>query len=222
MNCVAQEARYKNIYQNAANNKENLIRRLKRINEEEATAEKKAALLQNTSDKAEITLRTYQTELADLNETIQSVQQELKEKSDALGQQVKSVQTLELEQKEVRSRHTTLKKMQENFEWYKDGVQAIMKKATRQSTDNTDDADADALNGVLGLMADIIESSPTYSTAIESVLGESLQYVLVENQTAGVRAIDYLHASRSGRCGFIPISSVKEEKYLIRTDNEVK
>ena len=141
MNCVAQEARYKNIYQNATNNKENLKRRLKRIHEEEAEAEKKVALLQGTADKAENTLQTVKTELADLNETIQSVQQQLKEKSESLGRQVKSVQTLDLEQKEIRSRYTTLKKMQENFEWYKDGVQAIMKKATRDPIEDTDIGD---------------------------------------------------------------------------------
>jgi chromosome segregation protein len=211
MNCVTQEARYKNTYQNATNNKENLKRRLKRIHEEEAQAEKKIALLQGTADKVESTLQTVKTELADLNETIQSVQQQLKEKSESLGRQVKSVQTLELEQKEIRSRYTTLKKMQENFEWYKDGVQAIMKKATRDPIKDTGDGDTETLDGVLGLMADIIESSPTYSTAIESVLGESLQYVLVEDQTAGVRSIGYLQASGAGRCGFIPVSSIRED-----------
>jgi len=214
MNCVTQEARYKNIHQNVTSNKENLQRRLKRIHEEEAEAGKTVTRLQREEDKAKNTLQTYKNELADLNETIQSVQQQLKEKSGSLGRQVKSVQTLELDLKEVRSRYTTLKKMQEDYGWYKDGVKAIMKKATPNPIEDGEESDTETLDGVLGLMADMIESSPAYSVAIESVLGESLQYVLVEDQAAGVRSIDYLQALEAGRCGFIPVSSIRED-----TDN---
>jgi chromosome segregation protein len=35
---------------------------------------------------------------------------------------------MELERNQARSMYATLKKMEGNFEWYKDGVRAIMKK----------------------------------------------------------------------------------------------
>ena len=58
-------------------------------------------------------------------------------------------------------------------------------------------------------MADIVEPEPSYGTAVEAVLGESLQYILVEDQKAGVGSIDYLQTTGEGRSGFIPVSSVK-------------
>ena len=58
-------------------------------------------------------------------------------------------------------------------------------------------------------MADILEPEPSYETAVEAVLGESLQYVLVQNQQAGVDAIAYLQASGAGRSGFVPDGDLK-------------
>jgi chromosome segregation protein len=62
---------------------------------------------------------------------------------------------------------------------------------------------------VLDLMADIIQSDPAYETAIEAILGESLQYIIVNDQATGLQAIDYLQTHGAGRSGFIPLSAVR-------------
>jgi chromosome segregation protein len=59
------------------------------------------------------------------------------------------------------------------------------------------------------LIADAIDPQPGFETAVEAVLGESLQYIVVESQEAGVRAIAYLQSSDAGRGGFIPIAAVE-------------
>jgi chromosome segregation protein len=115
-------------------------------------------------------------------------------------------QTLELERNTIKSKLNTLKKMEDNFEWYRDGVKAIMK---APSTDGP--AIGQTLSAkILGLMADIIEAKPTYETAVEAVLGDALQYIIVKDQQAGLNAIDYLQSHKAGRSGFIPVSSVKQ------------
>ena len=68
---------------------------------------------------------------------------------------------------------------------------------------------AEMAANVLELMADVIEADSTYETAIEAVLGESLQYIIVKDQQTGVQAIDYLQAHNAGRSGFIPVAAVK-------------
>jgi chromosome segregation protein len=210
MDLVAREAQYKNIYQNAANNKESLKRRLKRIDEEELTTRRKVSELEDKNNRAQEHLNSYKTEIDDLKHRIDIIQKQLHEKNTALAKQVKRVQILELERNKAKSSYTALKKMEGNFEWYKDGVRALMKKkldATKDvPTDNLQKEDGD---GILGLMADILEPEPAYGTAVEAVLGESLQYILVENQGAAVDSIDYLQTTGAGRSGFIPISSVK-------------
>ncbi|MGD9335328.1 MAG: hypothetical protein PVJ50_10120, partial [Desulfobacterales bacterium] len=68
----------------------------------------------------------------------------------------------------------------------------------------------DGKDGILGVMADIVEPKPSYETAVEAVLGESLQYILVQSQKTGIGSINYLQTTGEGRGGFIPVSSVKD------------
>jgi chromosome segregation protein len=211
MDLVAREAQYKNICQNAANNKESLKRRLKMTGEEELSTRRKVSVLKDKANKAETHLASFQSEIDDLKNRIGFVQKQLQEKNTALGDQVKLAQTLELERSHTRSAYTTLKKMENNFEWYKDGVRALMIKSRAVR----EDASSGGLNkevgdGILALTADILEPDPSYGTAVEAVLGESLQYILVKDQKTAVGSIDYLHTSGEGRSGFIPVSSVKK------------
>ena len=58
-------------------------------------------------------------------------------------------------------------------------------------------------------MADILDPEPGFADALEAVLGDALQYIIVEDQTAGAVAIDFLQNTNAGRCGFIPVPSIK-------------
>jgi chromosome segregation protein len=211
MDLVAREAQYKNICQNASRNKESLKRRLKIIDEEEASTHHKVEKLRKKKITAQEKFDSYKKEIYELNERVTRVKTQLLEKSKSLAEQVKRVQTVDLERNQAKSSYTALKKMEDNFEWYKDGVQAVMKKnrAHKQGISPAG-LELDDKNGILGLMADIVEPEPSYETAVEAVLGESLQYILVEDQKAGLGSIDYLQTTGEGRGGFIPVSSVKD------------
>jgi len=210
MDLVAREAQYKNIYQNATSNKESLKRRLKIKDEEEALTQQKVEKLREKKVTVQQKFDSYKKEIHDLNDRLNRVKKQLEEKNKSLAEQVKRVQTVDLERNQARSSYTALKKMEDNFEWYKDGVRAIMKK-NRADKDGVSpgELEIDDSNGILGLMADIVEPKPSYETAVEAVLGESLQYILVKDQKAGLGSIDYLQTTGEGRGGFIPVSSVK-------------
>jgi chromosome segregation protein len=211
MDLVAREAQYKNICQNAANSKESLKRRLKTIDEEEHSIRRKVTVLKDGKAKAESNLASYQSEIDDLKNRIGAVQKQLQEKNTSLGEQVKRVQTLELERNKTRSAYATLKKMENSFEWYKDGVRALMIKSRAiQKGASSGSLKKEVSDGILGLTADILEPDPSYGAAVEAVLGESLQYILVKDQKTAVGSIDYLHSSGEGRSGFIPVSAVKK------------
>ena len=207
MTLVAEEARYKNIYQNASNNKENVQRRLKRIDEEVALAAQKVAAATKEKDQAQGELDQVRQAVATYEKQIAEVRALLGQKANDLGQQVKQTQTLDVERNKARSQLGALKKMAANYEWYRDGVKAVMQ---ARRTPNAEKAgQAAQLGGIIGLMAEVIEPAPGYETAVEAVLGEALQYVLVENQQAGVEAIAYLRDQSAGRGGFIPIDQAK-------------
>lgn len=209
MRLVAEEARYKNIYLNATNNKESLKRRLKRIDEELVLAAKQVADLEksraeelNAMEEIRVTMGRCETRIRELKEA-------LAQASTALGAQVKKTQALDLERNKVRSQLATLKKMAANFDWYRDGVKAIMQARRNDAGKDAAASAGGALEGILGLMADLVEPSPGYENAVEAVLGEALQYVLVQDQQSGAAAIDYLQSSGAGRGGFLPVAGLK-------------
>jgi chromosome segregation protein len=204
---VAEEARYKNIYQNASNNKEALKRRLTRIDEEVILAKKKVTSLEAEKNEAKQEFDQIQQQIAALEIQIKGLKITLSAQATDLGSQVKLTQSLEMERNQSRSQLANLKKMAANYDWYRDGVKAVMQARPAVKADGANMQTP--LEGVIGLLADIIEPSPGYETAVEAVLGEALQYILVQDQTVGAAAIDYLQTGGAGRSGFIPMGSVK-------------
>jgi chromosome segregation protein len=205
MDLIAREAQHKNIYQTTINNKESLQKRLTKVDKDLDQAQKEINRTRGLEGKAREQLETIKRRINDLQDQLSTTGSQLEQKSSALGQQVKLTQTLELERNTVKSKLNTLKKMEDNFEWYRDGVKAIMKP---QSTDGPS-ISPEVSAKIIGLMADIIEVKPTFETAVEAVLGDALQYIIVKDQGAGLKAIDYLQSSSAGRSGFIPVSAVK-------------
>lgn len=95
-----------------------------------------------------------------------------------------------------RSRLHTLLDIQSNYEGCTDAVRRIMTQKERDPSLST---------SLHGLVADVISAEPRYEAAVEAVLGERLQYVIVNNQDDGIKSIDYLKKNDSGRSSFIPL-----------------
>jgi len=87
----------------------------------------------------------------------------------------------------------TLKEMERNLEGYQRGVKAILDRSKRLGG-----------SSVKGVLADFIEAEPEYEVAVEVVLGERLQSILVDRPTTSISAIEYLKQTREGRSSFIP------------------
>ena len=65
-------------------------------------------------------------------------------------------------------------------------------------------------HGIFGLVADVVSAPAEYENAVEAVLGERLQYVIVESHSQGVEAIDYLKTAAEGRASLIPIGRLRD------------
>ena len=98
-----------------------------------------------------------------------------------------------------RSRLSSLKALTENFEGYKIGVRTIMK-----ATDLVPRQEG----RIKGLVADVIQVDPIYEQAVEAVLADRLQYVIVESQEDGKQAIEYLKDKARGRGSFVPLNDL--------------
>ncbi len=61
----------------------------------------------------------------------------------------------------------------------------------------------------------MIQVNPTYEQALESVLADKLQYVIVESQDDGKEAVHFLKERAKGRSSFVPIRELNG----VRKDN---
>jgi chromosome segregation protein len=216
MDLVAREAQYKNIYQTTIHNKESLQKRLAQVAADETQAQKKIKEVRKQEETARDQVAAIKGDIRNIEEQISSASEKLTQKNKALAKQVKETRTLELERNTVKSNLNTLKKMADDFEWYRDGVKAIMKPRNADETA----VGSNVTQKIIGLMADIIEAKPSFEAAVEAVLGDALQYIIVEDQDAGLEAIDFLQTRKAGRSGFIPLSTVKPVDNL-QTDSPV-
>ena len=110
--------------------------------------------------------------------------------------------TLREELAEKRSRLNSLLEIVRNYEGYGRGVRSLMTRAGQAEARD---------RGVFGLVADVVSASAEHENAIEAVLGERLQYVIVESHSQGVEAIDYLKTAAEGRASLIPMSRLRDE-----------
>ena len=109
--------------------------------------------------------------------------------------------TLREELADKRSRLNRLLEIVRNYEGYGRGVRSLMTRAGQAEARD---------RGVFGLVADVVSAPAEYENAIEAVLGERLQYVIVESHSQGVEAIDYLKTAAEGRASLIPMARLRD------------
>jgi chromosome segregation protein len=101
-----------------------------------------------------------------------------------------------------RARLQSLLEVLRNYEGYGRGVRSLMTRAGQ--------AEGGRDRGVFGLVADVVSAPPEYESAVEAVLGERLQYVIVESHSQGVEAIDFLKSAAEGRASLIPLARLRQ------------
>ncbi|MFH1984721.1 MAG: chromosome segregation protein SMC [Pseudomonadota bacterium] len=208
MDLVAHEARLKNISQTAVRNREHLERRLKQVDEAALAATQALEGLHRQRQHAETELAGIKKDIDVRNQEIKQMQENLHQANQGLAAKIKEVHTLDIERSKARSQYAAMKKMEANFEWYRDGVKAILKAGQEKSAPSGQGLDASAAADVIGLLADVIEAENGYETAVEAALGDGLQYILVGRRQSASQAIDYLRHVAGGRSGFIPLDTV--------------
>ncbi|HUB05459.1 MAG TPA: chromosome segregation protein SMC [Myxococcales bacterium] len=102
----------------------------------------------------------------------------------------------------ARSRLASLEELRKNFEGCEAGARAVM--LGRQDGGGR-------VPGVLGLVADLLTVPRAIEVAVEAVLGERLQQVVVESREDAVAAARWLAASAAGRGVFLPLASAEGE-----------
>ena len=131
---------------------------------------------------------------AELGESLRQAEVDLEDARSARDGHEEALAGVKEELHEARSILRSLETLQRNFEGYQEGVRAVMLKHESNG----------ASDGVCGVVADFIEAPEEIEKALTAVLGERLQYVIVQGHEEGVEAVEYLKRESAGRGGFIP------------------
>lgn len=67
----------------------------------------------------------------------------------------------------------------------------------------------DRLSGIIGAVSEHLTFDVHYQTALEIALGASSQHIIVEDENAATKAIDFLKRNRAGRATFLPLTTIK-------------
>lgn len=110
-----------------------------------------------------------------------------------LGEAEETITSLKERLSSKSSRLASLKEFHDGYAWCTPATRAVM------------NSDGHALEGLMTLVADCLAVEPGYERAVESVLGEKLEYVIVKSIDAGVKAIHYLKEAALGRGHFVPL-----------------
>jgi len=163
----------------------------------EITQEKKSATgdilkLENISKENE----TRKQNITETNDKLALTLSSLNEKQRLVFEKSDS---LKEELNELSSRLNALKQIQSNYEWLPEGIRNFIIHNKGR--------------GVLGTFSDFISVPEGYEKAVEAALGDTLKWILVDESSQALKAINSLKQDSIGRGTFV---SIKDER--INTD----
>lgn len=197
------------------NDKNYLAQELSRSEKaEEKTTGLVSNLEQSVTEKTEA-LEKKNAEYDQLSEELLALLNEHKKHAQKLNQNKENLQlrndrvsqtVSELER--AKAKQSSLQEMQENYAGYYAGVRSVMKQK-------------DSLSGVVGTVAELIKIPADYVQAIDTVLGSSGQFIVVEDEKSGRDAINYLKKTKSGRATFLPLTTIKPRYISDNIKNQI-
>ena len=162
---------------------------LEKLKEQLAAAKEKAS-----KQKAE--LETAKEQVQKLLADYQAIAREQEEqKTSYQAQQSQLFDRLDsLKNKQARAQ--SLENILRNHSNFYAGVKSVLQ-------------EKDRLGGIIGAVSEHLTFDVHYQTALEIALGASSQHIIVEDENAATKAIDFLKRNRAGRATFLPLTTIK-------------
>ncbi|OWR27071.1 chromosome segregation protein SMC [Saccharibacillus sp. O23] len=195
MNKMAQtrnEIRY------ADQQKEGVMRRMNRVDEESGRWEAEKQRLEQEHAERKAALEKASKDIAEMRRSYIAESEQLHKLQKTASDSSASARKWEQKREALVSRRDTMQEMQEDFEGFMVGVKEVLK-ASRDRR----------LEGVHGAVAELMTVPQHVETAIETALGASLQHVVMENEAVSRQAIAYLKQRQLGRATFLPLDVIR-------------
>ena len=162
---------------------------LQKLKEQLATAKEKASQqkeeLETAKEQVQKLLADYQICAKEQEEQKTSYQAQQSQLFDRLDN---------LKNKQARAQ--SLENILRNHSNFYAGVKSVLQ-------------EKDRLGGIIGAVSEHLTFDVHYQTALEIALGASSQHIIVEDENAATKAIDFLKRNRAGRATFLPLTTIK-------------
>ena len=121
----------------------------------------------------------------------------------------------------MQTRHDLLARLREEGEGLHAGVRAALQAASgkQREGDRSQSTGLNALAGIVGTVAQLLQVPAEYEVAIEVALGGHLQDIVVETWSDAEAAIAFLRQGRRGRATFLPLDTVRTRVPVGRADS---
>ena len=196
-----QLTRIENDLENSRQQTQKQEEQLESLKEQLASAKSKASeqelALKSAKEEVQSLLAEYQTNAKQeeaQKQAYQSQQNQLFDRLDSLKNKQAKAQSLE-----------NILKNHSNF--YA-GVKSVLQEKNR-------------LGGIIGAVSEHLTFDVHYQTALEIALGASSQHIIVEDEQAATKAIDFLKRNRAGRATFLPLTTIKARSISGQNQNVI-
>ena len=184
-----QLTRIENDLENSRQQTQKQEEQLESLKEQLASAKSKASeqevALKSAKEEVQSLLADYQTNAKQEEEQKQAYQSQQNQLFDRLD-------NLKNKQAKAQSLENILK----NHSNFYAGVKSVLQEKIR-------------LGGIIGAVSEHLTFDVRYQTALEIALGASSQHIIVEDEQAATKAIDFLKRNRAGRATFLPLTTIK-------------
>ena len=196
-----QLTRIENDLENSRQQTQKQEEQLESLKEQLASAKSKASeqetALKSAKEKVQNLLADYQTHAKQEEEQKQAYQSQQNQLFDRLD-------SLKNKQAKAQSLENILK----NHSNFYAGVKSVLQEKNR-------------LGGIVGAVSEHLTFDVRYQTALEIALGASSQHIIVENEQAATKAIDFLKRNRAGRATFLPLTTIKARSISGQNQDEI-
>lgn len=205
----------KNDYIDGLNEEATIKNELKHIEQQLAAQKQSAEKVTDRSEEMVRELKQVQAEKVKLENQVKVVSAAFSDKNglyEDLQRQLKQVSTNFDEKQEMlykayqhihqlKTRRDTLQELESDFSGFFHGVKEVLLAR-----------DKGELAGVEGAVAELIQVPSSYSQAIETALGASMQHIVTTDERSAQQAIGWLKQKRAGRATFLPKTVMKSRR----------
>ena len=184
-----QLTRIENDLENSRQQTQKQEEQLESLKEQLASAKSKASeqevALKSAKEEVQTLLADYQTNAKQEEEQKKAYQNQQNQLFDRLD-------SLKNKQAKAQSLENILK----NHSNFYAGVKSVLQEKNH-------------LGGIIGAVSEHLTFDVRYQTALEIALGASSQHIIVKDEKAATKAIDFLKRNRAGRATFLPLTTIK-------------